>query len=299
MRKKLSALVFHFLILASIETGLAQEQITSVAREIKASVVSITTYDRKGKPLGRGTGLMVGTTGDVLTSRKLFEDVYRAEIRNQNGESYPVTDIIIDRPELNLIRYKVDGPPSKSSPFKDFGLAPNVGQQLFAVSISNSSGPDAIEGIVASIKDEVARRTIKVKGVIPETFLGSPVINDKGQFVGVVVSLNKDTFDVSGGQDVVSMIMNYGGGSILPPVPIRRVTPEIPSEARRARITGSVTVEILIDESGKVVSAKAKSGHYLLHEAAEKAALGWKFRPAKDRGKPVKVHTSISFNFHY
>ena len=73
--------------------------------------------------------------------------------------------------------------------------------------------------------------------------------------------------------------------------------PVYPREAREARAQGPVTVQVLIDEDGKVVSAAAVSGDPLLQEAAVTAAKGAIFNPTLLEGKPVKVSGVITYNF--
>jgi TonB family protein len=68
-------------------------------------------------------------------------------------------------------------------------------------------------------------------------------------------------------------------------------------EAIEKRISGSVLVKILIDESGNVIDAKALTGDELLHSAAENAALKSRFTPTTLEGKPIRVSASLTFNF--
>lgn len=79
--------------------------------------------------------------------------------------------------------------------------------------------------------------------------------------------------------------------------PIRKTEPAYPPRARAAGISGTVAVEVTVDESGNVVGARALSGHPLLIDAAVSAARGWKFNPTKVSGEPVKVVRTITFNF--
>jgi len=53
----------------------------------------------------------------------------------------------------------------------------------------------------------------------------------------------------------------------------------------------------MIDEHGKVVSAKAVNGHPLLRQVAETAALNARFKPTTLSGIPVKVTGVIVYNF--
>ena len=73
--------------------------------------------------------------------------------------------------------------------------------------------------------------------------------------------------------------------------------PAYPREARNERASGAVSVQVIIDEEGNIISAKAISGHELLREAAEQAARGAKFSPTLLQGIPVKVSGVIVYNF--
>ncbi|MGI9055687.1 MAG: energy transducer TonB [Pyrinomonadaceae bacterium] len=73
--------------------------------------------------------------------------------------------------------------------------------------------------------------------------------------------------------------------------------PAYPAEARSEKAGGAVNVQVIIDEEGNVASAKAVSGHELLRNAAEQAALGAKFSPTLLEGIPVKVTGVIVYNF--
>jgi TonB family protein len=68
--------------------------------------------------------------------------------------------------------------------------------------------------------------------------------------------------------------------------------------ALMARAVGTVFVEVTIDESGSVTSARALSGPPLLREAAVGAAQGWTFQPTTMQGKPVKVVGTLTFTFN-
>lgn len=73
--------------------------------------------------------------------------------------------------------------------------------------------------------------------------------------------------------------------------------PAYPAAAKAIRAGGPVSVQVLIDESGRVVSASAVSGHPLLRAAAVSAAQGARFSPTLLTGQPVKVSGVITYNF--
>jgi protein TonB len=86
-------------------------------------------------------------------------------------------------------------------------------------------------------------------------------------------------------------------GGVLNGKALEMPKPLYPEAARRARLTGVVTVEVVIDVSGKVIGARAVSGPDMLRDAAERAARQAKFTPALLSGKPVRVSGVISYNF--
>jgi TonB family protein len=73
--------------------------------------------------------------------------------------------------------------------------------------------------------------------------------------------------------------------------------PPYPPIARAAHASGTVTVQVTVDEGGSVISARPVSGHPLLQAAATAAARQAKFTPTKLSGQPVKVTGVIIYNF--
>lgn len=73
--------------------------------------------------------------------------------------------------------------------------------------------------------------------------------------------------------------------------------PAYPPAARAVKASGAVNVQVLIDESGNVISANAVSGHPLLRPSAVSAARSAKFKPTLLSGKAVKVSGIIVYNF--
>ncbi|MDT5294663.1 MAG: periplasmic protein TonB [Acidobacteriota bacterium] len=86
-------------------------------------------------------------------------------------------------------------------------------------------------------------------------------------------------------------------GGVLKGQALSKPQPSYPSSAREQRAQGPVTVKIVVNESGNVISAQAISGNPALHEAGEAAARRAKFSPTYLCGKPVKVSGVITYNF--
>ena len=73
--------------------------------------------------------------------------------------------------------------------------------------------------------------------------------------------------------------------------------PEYPKDAKQQKVSGVVSIEIVIDEEGDPIWAKAIDGPPLLQEPALKAACLSRHSPEKISGQPVKVNRVITYNF--
>jgi TonB family protein len=79
---------------------------------------------------------------------------------------------------------------------------------------------------------------------------------------------------------------------------LTKVSPVYPTIARRMKVSGEVQVEITIDENGRVIEAKAISGHPALRAAAEEAARKWVYRPMRIDGRSMRQRDVLTFNFN-
>jgi protein TonB len=92
-------------------------------------------------------------------------------------------------------------------------------------------------------------------------------------------------------------ILKPVSGGVLNGTAISLPPPVYPDAAKRMRTSGTVMVEVILDETGKVVSATATTGPTILRDAAVQAALKARFSPTKLSGQPVKVSGVINYKF--
>lgn len=87
-------------------------------------------------------------------------------------------------------------------------------------------------------------------------------------------------------------------GGVLNGKAINIPLPIYPGFAKQAGYEGIVSVEVLIDVTGKVISAKAVSGPNMFRRAAEDAARKAQFSPTLLSGQPMRVTGIINYNFY-
>lgn len=79
---------------------------------------------------------------------------------------------------------------------------------------------------------------------------------------------------------------------------LKRVEPVYPELARRARVSGTVILQVTVDEEGNVTEVRVLSGHPLLDDAAVQAVKRWKYSPTYLNGEPVPVMASVTVIFN-
>ena len=80
---------------------------------------------------------------------------------------------------------------------------------------------------------------------------------------------------------------------------IKRVAAYYPIEAQREGTQGRVWVKFFVSEAGDVDSVEFVNGDRIFERAALDTAKKWKFKPLIRDGKPVKVVTTIPFDFAF
>jgi len=85
----------------------------------------------------------------------------------------------------------------------------------------------------------------------------------------------------------------------VPPSLIKAVNAVPPPDATRGFVTGDVKFDALVDESGKVVSAKVVSGPAPLRDAAMEALRQYQYKPASRNGQNVPARVPVTVKFWY
>jgi len=87
---------------------------------------------------------------------------------------------------------------------------------------------------------------------------------------------------------------------VTAPMVIREVNPDYTPDAMRAKIEGTVGLEVFVNTDGTVNSVRISRSldpTFGLDDEAIKAARRWLFRPATQNGKPVQARISIELSF--
>lgn len=69
--------------------------------------------------------------------------------------------------------------------------------------------------------------------------------------------------------------------------------PKYPRQAKKARIEGTVVLDVVIGQTGDVIHLTVLSGPLELRKSAVDAVSQWKYRPYLEYGRPVTVESRV------
>ena len=180
---KISA--FLMLAFAGSVTVSAQDFLPELVRRIKPSAVAIETFDAKGATISRGSGFFVA--GDkVITNRHVIEKSSRVEIHLIDGKKFTARGVLAIDGEGDLALLQVDVPQNSVAPLPLVQTAPQEGESIVVIGNPFGLEGSVSNGIVSAVREIPGYgKIIQITAPISPGSSGSPVVNMRGQVIGV------------------------------------------------------------------------------------------------------------------
>jgi S1-C subfamily serine protease len=161
----------------------AQERLSSIVKQVQPSVVTITIHDEAGKATGFGSGFFVSEGGQIVTNRHVIVGAFSAEIKTAEGKVYSITKVVAENKEGDLVRLAVDFGRETVKPLRLSRNLPEAGERVLVIGSPLGLEQTVSEGIVSAVRD--SGRLIQITAPISPGSSGSPVVNMKGEVIGV------------------------------------------------------------------------------------------------------------------
>jgi tetratricopeptide (TPR) repeat protein len=189
----LTGFVLYFVGLMPVKS---QDALPELVRRIKPSAVAIATFDSRGEPLSRGSGFFIDVDR-IVTNRHVIEGAYRAEVHSSSGAVYPVKGVLSVDAEGDVALLKIDAPPGTVRPLSLERTSPQEGESIVVIGNPFGLEGSVTNGIVSAVRDiPTFGRIIQITASISPGSSGSPVVNMRGQVIGVA------TLQITGGQSI-------------------------------------------------------------------------------------------------
>jgi tetratricopeptide (TPR) repeat protein len=164
-------------------TVAAQDFLPELVKRVKPSAVAIETFDARGNVVSRGSGFFIAVD-KVVTNRHVIEKSSRAEVHLMNGKKYPVKGVLAIDGEGDLAILQVDVP--SAVPLLIEKTAPQEGESIVVIGNPFGLEGSVSNGIVSAVREIPGYgKIIQITAPISPGSSGSPVVNMRGQVIGV------------------------------------------------------------------------------------------------------------------
>jgi tetratricopeptide (TPR) repeat protein len=172
--------------LSTAAAASANSDLTRLVKKIQPAVVTVIAYDMQRHISGIGTGFFVSPRGHLITNFHVLAGNYAADVRTAKGVSYPVKAVLAENKAADLLKLQVDIPPEEVAWISVGDRLPDIAERIVVVGSPMGLEQTVSEGIVSSLREiPVIGPVFQMSAPISPGSSGSPVVNAKGQVLGI------------------------------------------------------------------------------------------------------------------
>jgi Flp pilus assembly protein TadD len=183
-----------FLILATVLCTYVRAETESIdlkalAKKARPAVMLLVVSDAAGKEIATGTGFLVSSDGKLISNHHVIENAASAVAKAENGGLFPVEGVLADDPKNDLVLLKLK---AKDLPFLPLGNSEKteVGTRIAVIGSPLGLEGTLSEGIVSAVRELMGdMKMLQVTAAVSPGSSGSPVMNVKGDVVGIATAL--------------------------------------------------------------------------------------------------------------
>ena len=185
-------LLFNFLFWFVCFESYASEEI---AIKVFPSVVKVTIEDNSGKDIGIGSGF-VFQEDLIITNFHVIDEAFSGYVNIVGDKNkYQIEGLIAAEPEYDLAILKIKNFSAKK--IKIFNGNSKVGEKIFAIGNPRGFEGTLSDGIISGLREKDGIKYLQITAPISPGSSGGPVVNEKGELVGIVASYFKDSQNIN------------------------------------------------------------------------------------------------------
>ena len=177
----LSVLLFYILSSAPAQT------VPQIAEKALAATVSLEMQDKNGKPLGRGSGFFV-RRNLIATNYHVIEGAAQGTAKLVGKDTiYAIEGITATDKTNDLVLLKVTMPSVNPLPLGDSDTV-RIGETVYVAGNPMGFEGTVSDGIISGRRDRYTKERLQMTAPISPGSSGGPVLNGKGEVIGVSVA---------------------------------------------------------------------------------------------------------------
>jgi tetratricopeptide (TPR) repeat protein len=184
----------------------AQEKYSASLQVFQKSIVELEFYDDKGIVFAKRPGVYAGNSGAVLTYWEPLARATRVEMRAHDGKLYPITAVVSENREMDLVRFAVKIPETVFADVKWAAKWPSEDEKVLVAGRHASGGFKVWEArVVEYFELPLLGKTISISIPITKEFAGVVLLNRKNELVGLASSFQDKNHALILTQDLLSV----------------------------------------------------------------------------------------------
>jgi len=280
-------------------------QTANLETKVRPSVIWVTAFDPKGNLLRTETGFFISPDGRFVTTAHAIEGGVNAVAKTGDGGIYNVSGVLTVSKSADLAVLKADVKPQKLLRFLDLNKTGELpaGARVAVVgsALAGNEGSARETTITAQTSDR-----LEIPGATAASSVGSPVVNENGDVVGIVTSAGEKTIarPVAALDSVLSRVTadteaRWPQSAQMSPTPhatpkprlLYAPAPSFPPGQSLPGQSGTGRFRLTFDEQGDVTDIQivTSTGNPYFDQAAVKTLRQWKSAPSQGWQATVPV----------
>jgi TonB family protein len=272
-------------------------EVSALEMKVRPSVIWVTAFDPKGNLLRTETGFFISADGRFVTTAHVIEGAVNAVAKLADGAIYNVDGIVATSKAPDVAVLQADVKPRKLLRFLDLDKASELTTGTRVVVVGSALAGNAGSAHETTITEQSSDH-LEIAGAIPVSSVGSPVVNENGDVVGIITSAGEKTI----GRPVA--VLDSVLSRVMPDTPARwpqlAQTSPTPHATPRPRLiyapapsfppgqslpgqAGTGRFRLTFDAAGNVTNIQmvASTGNPYFDQSAIKTLRQWKSAPSQ------------------
>lgn len=253
MSVSIGALLLTYMVAnVQVSAQISPATLPEVVARSQGAVITIKAFDTAGNLIGLGSGFRIGG-GRFVTNAHVLSGASRVELFDNSEqllgslEHAEVLSSTVDLAILPRLRGAITTLPIA-------GSMPRVGEQVIVIGAPEGLANTVSDGIVSALRTIDGRRLLQITAPISPGSSGGPVLNGRGEVVGVSVAILREGQNLNFAVPVTDLMALTG--SPAGRIPFPRVARASASTRRESR-TSSVSLEVGQELEGRIAGTDA------------------------------------------
>src|SRR5947207_7342736 len=273
-----------------------------IGTNVRPSVIWLTAFDSKGNLLRTESGFFISADGRFVTTAHAIEGAVNAVAKTGDGGIYNVSGVLAASKELDLAILQAE---VKRVPFVEpaRNIDVRVGTGVLVVGSALAGNEGSAREMTIAAQEQ---HRIEMAGTTPVSAVGSPVVTENGEVVGVVIAAGGKTGarSFSAVESLLSRVAadthaRWPATAETQPTPkatpkpriVYAPAPAFPPGASQGGVSGTGRFRLSFDPNGNVTNVQVirSTGNPYFDQSAIKTFQQWKSAPGQGGSVTVPV----------